>query len=90
MYICTSYLFCGPEIRVTKSNFLCLSLHSVQSGNTALTMAALSGCVEVAQLLLQKHADVSICNHVCGLICACCVYDHLPISECLYLSTGKL
>lgn len=36
-----------------------------QSGHTALWWAAKRGHVEVVQLLLQHHADISICNVVC-------------------------
>jgi len=36
----------------------------VQNGHTALFLASLKGQVAVVQLLVQRHADVSICSEV--------------------------
>ena len=39
------------------------SLHE-QDGGTALLLASQGGHVEVVELLLQEHADASICHEV--------------------------
>ena len=46
---------------------ICLPFNCVQYGRTALWLGCYKGHVEVAQLLLQKGADVSIHNKVCIL-----------------------
>ena len=42
--------------------YMCLPY--VQDGCTGLFYASLYGHVEIVQLLLQRHADVSICEKV--------------------------
>ena len=39
-------------------------LYIIQNGQTALFYASMDGHVAVVELLLQKHADISICEMV--------------------------
>ena len=49
----------------------------IQDGRTALYCASQFGHVAVVQLLLQRHADVSICHEVCTLILEQCTVSVL-------------
>ena len=61
----------------------------LQDGRTALYQASKNGRLVVLQLLLQRHADVSICAEVQTLteghciVCVCCAdYVHVQYSVC--------
>ena len=43
-----------------------VSMITTQNGGTALKMASQEGHVTVVRLLLEKGADVNICNKVCS------------------------
>ena len=49
----------------------------IQDGCTALYLASQEGHVAVIQLLLQRHADVSICAEVCTVTLGQCIVSIL-------------
>ena len=56
----------------------------VQNGHTALFLSSLKGQVAVVQLLMQRHADVSICSEVWTISVAQCIMgcDHVQYLVC--------
>ena len=68
-----------PFTVLWKNGYLDLCIFTIfQSGETALWYASLKGHMEVVQLLLQKNANVSLCNKVYNANVLVCINE--PVS----------
>ena len=55
----------------------CIMFMYVQNGQTALLLACWKGHLPAVRLLLQKHANVSICSKVCVTCRKVCGMQHI-------------
>ena len=69
----------GLEL-VPKSGSNC-SCHCIQNGRTALYIAALSGHMDIVQLLIQHGAKLEAKSHVSCAVCALCSKAHRCFQE---------